>query len=201
MIAGLLLAAGGARRFGSQKLVAPLDNVPLVRHAAESLANEVDELIAVVGSEAAAVTKALEGIGVRVVENAEWALGLSSSIRCGVNATKPGTTAVIVALGDEPRVDGQVCRALVAAWRETRRAIVVARYDGEIGHPILFDASVFDELTALEGDRGARVVIQRSTDRVAYVDMATAPPLDVDEPDDLRRLAGGIWYARRENAP
>ena len=201
MIAGLLLAAGGARRFGSQKLVASLDNVPLVRHAAEALASEVDELIVVVGSEAAAVTNALDGIDARIVENAEWTVGLSSSIRCGVNAMKPETTAVIVALGDEPRVDGQVCRALIGAWRATRRPIVVARYGGEIGHPILFDASVFGELTTLEGDRGARGVIQRSADRVAYVDIATAPPLDVDEPDDLRRLAGGIWYARRENAP
>jgi len=98
MIAGLLLAAGGARRFGSQKLVASLDNVPLVRHAAEALASEVDELIVVVGSEAAAVTNALDGIVARIVENAEWTVGLSSSIRCGVNAMKPETTAVIVAL-------------------------------------------------------------------------------------------------------
>lgn len=201
MIAGLLLAAGGARRFGSQKLVASLDNVPLVRHAAEAMAREVDELIVVVGSEASAVTKALHEIDARVVENAEWAIGLSTSIRCGVRAAKPGTTAVIVALGDEPRVDGQVCRALIATWRATSLPIVVARYAGEIGHPILFDASLFGELTALDGDRGARGVIQRSAERVAYVDMATAPPADVDKPDDLRRLADGIWYARRENAP
>ena len=201
MIAGLLLAAGGARRFGSQKLVATLDDVPLVRHAAQALAQETDELIVVVGSESAAVTRALDGIDARIVENAEWERGLSTSIRCGVCAVKQNTTAIVVALGDEPRVDGAVSRALIAEWRESGRPIVVARYAGEIGHPILFDRRSFPNSMALDGDRGARGVIQRSPDRVAYVDMTTAPPLDVDEPNDLRRLADGIWYPRRENAP
>jgi len=201
MIAGLLLAAGGARRFGSQKLVATLDDVPLVRYAAEALAQETDELIVVVGSESAAVTRALDGIDARIVENAEWERGLSTSIRCGVRATTADTTAILVGLGDEPRVDPNVSRAIVRAWRESGRPIVVARYNGEIGHPVLFDVTVFPELSLLEGDRGARSVIQRSPDRVAYVDMTTAPPLDVDEPNDLRRVADGIWYPRRENAP
>ena len=130
MIAGLLLAAGGARRFGSQKLVATLDGVPLVRHAAQALAQETDELIVVVGSESAAVTRALDGIDARIVENADWERGLSTSIRCGVRAATPETTAIVVALGDEPRVDGAVSRALISAWRETGRPIVVARYRG-----------------------------------------------------------------------
>jgi molybdenum cofactor cytidylyltransferase len=201
MISGLLLAAGGARRFGSQKLVAELEGEPLVRHAALTLARETDELIVVVGSEAAAVTRALDGIEARIVENEEWARGLSTSIRCGVQATTPNTSAIIIALGDEPRVDGSVSRALISTWRDTARPIVVTRYAGEIGHPILFDASLFPELLSLDGDRGARGVIQRSPDRVAYVDMTTAPPLDVDEPNDLRRLADTIWYPRPESAP
>jgi len=133
--------------------------------------------------------------------DAEWERGLSTSIRCGVRATTADTTAILVGLGDEPRVDPNVSRAIVRAWRESGRPIVVARYNGEIGHPVLFDVTVFAELSSLEGDRGARGVIQRSADRVAYVDMTTAPPLDVDEPNDLRRLADGIWYPRRENAP
>jgi molybdenum cofactor cytidylyltransferase len=201
MIVGLLLAAGGARRFGSQKLVATLDGAPLVRHAAQALAQVTNDLIVVVGSEAEAVTRALVGVNARIVENGEWGNGLSSSIRCGVLAAPPETSAIVVALGDEPRVDGGVTRALISMWRETRRPIVVARYAGEIGHPVLFDASVFDELTALDGDRGARRVIQRSPDRVTYVDMTTAAPLDVDEPSDLRRLADGIEYPRPEPAP
>jgi molybdenum cofactor cytidylyltransferase len=188
MIAGLLLAAGGSRRFGSQKLVAALNNVPLVRHAAQALAQVTDELIVVVGSDAAAVTRALDGIAARIVENGEWEQGLSTSIRCGVRAATSNTTALLIALGDEPRVSRDVSRSVISAWHESGRPIVVARYAGETGHPVLFDASVFAELTALDGDRGAKRVIDRLPERVTYVDIATAPPLDVDEPADLRRL-------------
>jgi molybdenum cofactor cytidylyltransferase len=188
VIAGLLLAAGGSRRFGSQKLVAALNDVPLVRYAAQALAQVTDELIVVVGSDASAVTRALDGIAARIIENSDWSQGLSTSIRSGVQAAASNTTALLIALGDEPRVSGNVSRSVISAWRETGRPIVVARYAGESGHPVLFDASVFAELTALDGDRGAKRVIDRIPERVAYVDIATAPPLDVDEPADLRRL-------------
>ena len=57
MIVGLLLAAGGARRFGSQKLVAPLDGVPIVRRAFDSLAATTDAGLVVVGSESEAVAR------------------------------------------------------------------------------------------------------------------------------------------------
>ena len=128
-----------------------------------------------------------------------WAVDVDSVRRArGATARR---AAIVVALGDEPRVDGAVSRALISTWRESGRPIVVARYAGEIGHPVLFDGSVFPELHGA-GRRSRRArLIQRSPDRVAYVDMTTAPPLDVDEPNDLRRLADGIWYPRRENAP
>src|SRR3954452_22535903 len=77
MIVGLLLAAGGARRFGSQKLVASLDGTPLVRHAADALSQVTHEMVVVVGSDAPTVTRALEGIAALIVENSEWEQGLS----------------------------------------------------------------------------------------------------------------------------
>jgi molybdenum cofactor cytidylyltransferase len=193
VIVGLLLAGGGARRFGSQKLVAPFDGKPLVRHAAESLAHATDDLIVVVGSDAAAVTEALGDIEARIVENPDWGRGLSSSIRCGVAATPPEAEALVITLGDEPLVSASAIRAVVATWRQTGQPIVVARYAGENGHPVLFAASTFGELSALEGDAGAKRVINRAPDRVAHVDVADTPPLDIDEPDDLRRLGGAIW--------
>ena len=189
MIVGLLLAAGGARRFGSQKLVAALGDATVVRHAAESLAQATDALIVVVGSEAVMVARALHGVNATIVENAEWERGLSTSIRCGVAATMPETSAVLIALGDEPFVNRDVSRAVIAAWRATGRPIVVPRYAGESGHPALFDSSIFSELMELEGDAGAKRVINRSPHRVRYIDIEAPRPLDVDEPADLRRLA------------
>ena len=191
MIVGLLLAAGGARRFGSQKLVAPLGAATVVKHAAESLARSTDELIVVVGSEAAMVARALHGVNATIVENLEWERGVSTSIRCGVAATKPETSALLIALGDEPLVNHEVTRAVISAWRATGKPIVVPRYGGESGHPALFEPSIFAELMKLDGDAGAKRVINRLADRVTYVDIVAERPLDVDEPADLSRLEHG----------
>lgn len=188
MIIGILLAAGGARRFGSQKLVAMIDGVSVVRRAFDALSPATDGVVVVVGSEGEAVSRALDGTPASVVVNSDWSLGLSTSLRRGILATPPSTEAVIVGLGDEPMVDAHVCRELVRVWRRDKRAIVATRYNGVQDHPVLFDRAVFSELTALEGDVGAKRVISRLPERVAFVDVSAPQPIDVDEPGDLRRL-------------
>jgi molybdenum cofactor cytidylyltransferase len=188
MIVGLLLAAGGARRFGSQKLVAMLDGVPIVRRAFDTLASVTDAVLVVVGSEATAVARALEGSYAVFVPNAEWARGLSTSLVRGIATVPRKAEAVIVALGDEPMIDPDVCRALIQEWRETKQPIVAVRYNGVQDHPVLFDRAVFIELMSLEGDVGAKSVINRVPERVAFVDVSAPQPIDVDEPGDLRRF-------------
>jgi molybdenum cofactor cytidylyltransferase len=188
VIAGLLLAAGGARRFGSQKLVAPLDGRPLVLHAATTLAAATDTLVVVVGNDASAVRGALADMEAQLVDNAEWASGLSSSLRTGVAALPPDAAAVVVMLGDEPRVQPAVVRAVIDAWTASGTPIVAARYRRVHGHPVLFARSVFPELLELTGDAGARPVIRRVPDRVLYVEVDADPPHDVDTPDDIARL-------------
>jgi len=188
MIVGLLLAAGGGTRFGSQKLLARLHGAPIVATAARTLAPLVDRLIVVVGSEAQAVSDALAGIDATLVENPRWVAGLSTSLAAGVEAAPKETRAVIVALGDQPGIDPAVVRKVVARWRETRQPIVATRYRGNRGHPVLLGCSVFSEVGAISGDVGARSLIERDTSRVAFVDVDADAPSDVDTPDDLAAL-------------
>jgi molybdenum cofactor cytidylyltransferase len=188
MIAGLLLAAGGATRFGSQKLVAPLKGEPLVRYAADVLAEGTDAMIVVVGNDADSVRDALRGCDARLIENGDWATGLASSLRCGISTLGPETEAVVVALGDQPGIDPEVIRSVIALWRTTRSPIVATRYDGVRGHPVLFDRSLFAELGELTGDVGAKPILDRSPERVVYLDLAAAVPRDVDTRRDLDDL-------------
>ncbi len=188
MIVGLLLAAGGGTRFGSQKLLARVHGVPIVATAARTLAPLVDRLIVVVGSEAQAVTDALAGIDATLVENPRWADGLSTSLAAGVEAAPKETKAVIVALGDQPGIDPAVVRKVIARWRETGRPIVSTRYRGNRGHPVLLGCSVFGEVGAISGDVGARSLMERDASRVAFVDVDADAPPDVDTPDDLAAL-------------
>jgi molybdenum cofactor cytidylyltransferase len=185
VIAGLLLAAGGARRFGSQKLVAKVGGVPIVRRAAEALASDVDDLVVVTGSDGALVRDALAGLNARCIDNTDWAAGLSTSLRAGIRAVERGASAVVIALGDQPGLDPTLVRTVIDAWRATGKPIVATRYRGVRGHPVLLDRALFGEAGTVHGDVGARMLIERDATRVAYVDVETDAPRDVDTPMDL----------------
>jgi molybdenum cofactor cytidylyltransferase len=79
---------------------------------------------------------------------------------------------------------------VIAAYERTGRPIVRAAYGDEPGHPVLFDRSVWPEVEALEGDRGARAVLVRRPERVVEVPIEGEPPADVDTGEDYQRLLG-----------
>ena len=188
MIAGILLAAGAARRFGSQKLVAKYRGEPIVRHAARALADATDSLIVVTGSREEQVREALRGMPVMFASNANWEMGLATSLSRGLQEVDPAAEAAVMALGDQPQLSARVVRDVIERWRETGKPIVSASYRGIRAHPVLFAREMFDELMRLRGDAGARLLIERSADRVAYVEIDEAIPPDVDTAADLKAL-------------
>ena len=198
MIAGLLLASGASRRFGSNKLVAPLGGRAVVRWSAEALADAVDESWVVVPADAAEVRAALRGLPVHLVENLEAREGIASSIRAGLSALPVDAEAVVMTLGDQPLIDREVIRRVVRTWRARRRetSAVVAEYDDGRGHPVLFSGTLFPALLALDGDRGARELLASLGDSVTAVTIAGARPADVDTPDALSALARSERRAR-----
>jgi molybdenum cofactor cytidylyltransferase len=149
----------------------------------------VDDIIVVAGADAAAVTAALDGLPVRVVVNANAAAGMSTSLAMGVAACAPRTIAALVVLGDQPLVPAEAYAAVLRGYHAGGASIVAPRYTAGVrGHPVLFAADVFAELSALRGDRGAREVIERDARRVRIVDVALPAPVDVDEPAALAAL-------------
>jgi molybdenum cofactor cytidylyltransferase len=197
MIAGLLLASGASRRFGSNKLVALLGERAVVRWSAEALADVVDDCWVVVPTESAEVRATLHGLHVHLVENPDAREGIASSIRAGVSALPADVEAVVITLGDQPSIDREVIRRVVAAWlaRARQTSAVVAEYDDGRGHPALFGATLFPALLALDGDRGARELLASLGASVMVVTVAAARPADVDTPEALSALA------RRDRRP
>jgi molybdenum cofactor cytidylyltransferase len=196
VIAAIVLAAGASTRMGRQKLTLPMpDGRPLVRLAVEQvLAAGLDETVVVLGGDAEAVSAVLAGLPVRTVANPRYAEGQSTSLRAGLDALRPGTEAVVIALGDQPLPDPGVVRRLVAAFRETGRPIVVPVYRDGRGNPVLFGSALFDELRAVTGDQGGRGVIAGDPDRVAEVPVDAPMPTDIDTPQDYEA-------ARRRGEP
>lgn len=184
--AAVVLAAGLGTRFGSAtKQLAEVEGRPLVAHAVRvALAAAVDEVLVVVGHDADRVRRALpRDARVRAVTNPDPATGIASSLRCGVDALGDDVGALVVLLGDQPGVSPQAVRAVVDALPGHQAARI--RYRDRPGHPVAFARGAFGELGRLEGDVGARDLLDRlDTAEVAF----DAPsPTDVDTPADLGR--------------
>lgn len=196
-VAAVVLAAGRARRFGAQKLLAPYGGSTVIRTVVEAVQGaDVAYVVVVTGAGGEAIRGALAGRSVVWAENPAPEQGMSGSVAAGLGALPPNVGAVLVVLGDQPTVSGTVVERLVATWRGGGGPVVAPRYRGERGNPVLFDRTLFGVLGALEGDRGARDFLKAHPELVTLVDVADPPPLDVDTPadyDDLlrRRAARG----------
>jgi CTP:molybdopterin cytidylyltransferase MocA len=189
-VSAILLAAGAGSRFGGGKLLAKLNDMPLVEHVLVALeASPVDKTVVVVGADAKRLREVCEPYGFRIVENPEWTRGQSTSVRAGLRALGPEARAAVVLLADQPLVGADAVKRLVEAF-EGGAKVAVAAYGGEPRNPVLFSREVWPLLEAeLSGDEGARPFLRRHQDLVTRVPCdEVGDPVDVDTAEDLRRL-------------
>ncbi len=191
-VTALVLAAGRSSRMGgSNKLLAAVNGAPLIARAVDAaLASQAHGVIVVTGHQGDAVEQALAGKPVRFVRNPDFADGLSASLRAGLAAVPADADAVVVCLGDMPRVRAGVIDRLIAAFNPLEgRAICVPTTHGKQGNPVLWDRSFFVEMAGLTGDSGAKRLIGHHADRLCEVAVDDAGILyDVDTPDLLADL-------------
>jgi molybdenum cofactor cytidylyltransferase len=190
LIAGVVLAAGGASRFGSPKQLADLDGVPLLQHAVDAMlaVPGIDQVVVVLGAEAASVREAIDFRSARAVVCADWDKGMAASLRCGVTAVGD-CEWVIVTLGDQPRVTPQVIAAVIdeAGGAPVGTAAVRAMYDGVPGHPVALGRAMLPGVAQLSGDVGARELLGSATVRT-FEAAGLCDPADVDTPEELEAL-------------
>jgi CTP:molybdopterin cytidylyltransferase MocA len=186
-LAGLLLAAGGAARFGSPKVLAPFHGKPLVRRGVQLLTPRCPAgVYVVVGASADGVRAALTAETVAFVENPDWESGLSTSLVRGVAALPAEADAVLILLCDQPAVTADDLDALIAAWHIEPELIAAAGFSDRLGPPVIMPRSVWPQLAALRGDQGARSLLEWHAEHTA-VPMPHAA-FDIDTPEDLARL-------------
>jgi molybdenum cofactor cytidylyltransferase len=184
-IAIVVLAAGSASRFGRPKLLEELDGRPLVQHAlASARSAALGPVYLVTGHDDAAVRHAASGLADRVVFNPSYADGMGTSIACGVTACREVADAILLMLADQPHIGETHLRQLADTWSGASNEIVASAFADVLGPPVLFGNAAFEELAALEGDRGAKSLLrdERFTVRSVRCDAAG---LDIDTEADL----------------
>lgn len=192
-VAALVLAAGRSTRMGAEnKLLMPVDGVPMaLRAVMAARASRATSVTVVLGHEAGAVEAALAGSGAGFARNPDPARGMSSSLRAGITALADDIDAVVVLLGDMPRITAAHVDRLIEAFDPAQPAIIVPEHQGRRGNPVLWPRAFFAEMCALEGDQGARGLIERYPERVVRVAVDDeAIFIDVDRPADLAAVQG-----------
>ncbi len=189
-VAGVILAAGQASRLGAAKQLLPIGGRPLLAHALDAARRAgLAPIVLVLGHEADAIIRHVDHAGTEVVRNPDYAQGQSTSVRAGVAALPPDVDAVIFLLGDQPGVDPDVLRRLVAARAEERASIAQPRYAEGPGNPVLFGREWFPALLALTGDAGARPLLAAHRAAVRRVDARDRHrPEDIDTWEDYERV-------------
>lgn len=186
----MILAAGRSTRLGRPKQLLPLAGRPLLAHViAHAAASTLDEIVVVLGHEAALIAEAIDGGGQRTVVNPDHAAGQSTSVRAGLAAVEQDSAAVLFLLGDQPTVTAGIINAILTAYRAEPAPIIVPTYNGRRGNPILFDRALFPELRRISGEEGARAIVRAHAAETRLVAVpGDAPPPDVDTEEDYQRL-------------
>jgi molybdenum cofactor cytidylyltransferase len=190
----ILLAAGRSSRMGGpNKLLAAFDGVPLVRRSAErAVASQAASLTVVTGHQGERVRAALAGLPVRFVDNPAFASGLAGSLKAGIAALPAAASGALVLLGDMPEIESRDLDRLIQAFTSSGAAAIVrATHDGKRGNPVILPRSVFDYVATIEGDTGARHIVEARIADVLDVEIGRSASIDVDTPDAMA-MAGGV---------
>jgi molybdenum cofactor cytidylyltransferase len=192
-VLGVVLAAGRATRMRGSKVVRPVGGRPMVERVVDAaLDSRLAGTVVVVGHEADEVRAIVGGRPVRVVHNASFAKGLSTSVHAALRDIGPDFDAALFLLADQPFVTVALIDRLLESFAATGKLIVRPEVDGDPGNPVLFSARLFPELLRETGDRGGRDVVRRHLDEVCLV--AVDDPLaclDIDSLEEYERVKNG----------
>jgi CTP:molybdopterin cytidylyltransferase MocA len=172
VVAGVVLAAGAAKRFGSPKQLLFL---PYVLDTLR--ASPVDEIVVVAGAYAIETSERMDLGGVRVVACAHWETGPGASLRCGLEALGDEIEAALVVLADGPRLDRRAVERVLAHRGEA--GVVAASHGGERSHPVVIARALWGRIPD-EGGRGLTALLVPCDDLV--------PAGDVDTPEQAGDL-------------
>src|ERR687885_2161258 len=187
----IILAAGASTRMGSPKQLLPYQGRSFIRHITEvAIASLCQPIAVVLGAHAERIKPEISQLPIQIVENQQWAEGMSSSIRVGLEAllaVNQNLEAVVIALCDQPFVSAQTLAQIVESYRFTGKPIIASEYAGTLGVPVLFSRALFSELMTLNSTEGAKQLIKKHIHEVFSVPFPEGA-IDIDTPKDYEQF-------------
>jgi len=205
MVSAVVLAGGMSRRMGAPKQLLRIEGKSLLEHTLANVrASAVHEIILVLGFAADEIEKEISPKGLTIARNEYYQQGMGTSLRTGLAAMDPQSTAALIILADQPFVEPATLDRLIEFHASFKREIgkqeigkqesagpqiVIPTYRGFRGNPVLLDRTVFPELRGLSGDVGCRAIFGDHTEGIHRLPVDDAGILlDIDSPEDVEKI-------------
>jgi molybdenum cofactor cytidylyltransferase len=188
-IAGIILAAGSAQRMGEPKQLMIYRDKPLLQHVIDAAeASQLDQVIVVTGASADLVESSIRLTKAVAVRNPDPERGNMSSLAVGAAAAS-GADGFLLLMGDQPDLPTSIIERMIALWRDRQPWGAVTEYSDRVAHPFLLSASALDEALVVGGPKLLwRFLAEDDTGRVVRLTTEDAASIDVNTPEDFRRL-------------
>ena len=192
--AGIILAAGGSERLGRPKQLLLWEGKPFICQVAlNALAAGLSPLVVVTGACHEEVEKALSDLPVEVVYNPDWEMGLSTTMKAGLNTLPSNCDGVMLLLSDQPQISPILMRGLIEYFIRHHAPITAPLVGGKRGNPVLFGRETFDALNEITGDMGGRPLFKEyDVESLPWIDARVL--MDVDTDDEYKALVQAYHF-------
>jgi molybdenum cofactor cytidylyltransferase len=194
MIVAVILSAGESSRMGQPKALLPVDGVRFIEKIVTALkSTRVAEIVTVLGHNADEMRRQIGDLPVTMVVNPNYKQGQLSSLMAAIKSIQSGKDSasvegILVHLVDHPYINPDLVNLMIDRFHATKKLIVVPRYQGRRGHPVIFSSALFAALLAAPLDQGAKAVVQSHRGDTLEIDTEDeGVTIDIDTPEEYRQ--------------
>lgn len=185
------MAAGSSSRMGEPKQLLPWKDRTLIENSINKVLQlQTSKPIVVLGANSEKIIPKIKNNPIEIIRNPNWERGLGNSIAFGVNHIQNNyqIDGVLVVLVDQPLINSSYLKGMIDVFEAKKHQIIATKYQNrKLGVPALFDSNYFDELSNIEGDKGAKSILEKYSDSVTTIQLTTNV-FDVDTEEDYKKL-------------